>query len=396
MILNERVDIRWHAKNKKHYEDKGYTYTNWGDTFSVKVDDLSDGSGFEVDVLCDYCEDTVVSMTFNEYNRRKKQSVIQKDACFKCEIFKIRESNLINYGVEYQVQTAESRRKISVANRTKYSQVQDTFSEKGCILLTDTYINSVQELEFVCTDHSDKGIQKTNYKNANRNSNICGFCHKEFLRNLFQHDFNHVESEFTKRDMTLLSTTYKNARTKLAYKCNKHPNIVQYITLGHLQREQGCAMCGTLKMSRENNPNWKGGASSIHNYLRGHIGQWKKDSMINSGYKCVVTGERFDDIHHLYSFNLIVDDVLKKLNIPMYNSVSDYTDEQIDDMISHIKLQHDIHPLGICLTSEIHTLFHNEYGYGNNTPEQFEEFEARLEKGSFDSLLDKKDIKLAI
>lgn len=56
MIINKTIKVRWHSKNKKHYESRGYVYTKWGNEFEVKLEDLSNGSGFEVSVLCDYCK----------------------------------------------------------------------------------------------------------------------------------------------------------------------------------------------------------------------------------------------------------------------------------------------------------------------------------------------------
>ena len=41
------------------------------------------------------------------------------------------------------------------------------------------------------------------------------------------------------------------------------------------------------------------------------------------------------------------------------------------------------YPMGICLQKEVHTLFHNIYGYGNNTPEQWYEFVSDFKNGKY-------------
>ena len=44
MLLSEEVEVKWNAKNKKHYVDLGYTYTKIGDSFTAKVEDLTKGN----------------------------------------------------------------------------------------------------------------------------------------------------------------------------------------------------------------------------------------------------------------------------------------------------------------------------------------------------------------
>ena len=59
-----------HIKNKKHYINKGYPFTNYGDKFIAKVEDLSNGCLAMVKVKCDYCGE-VFSKTFHQHNSRR-------------------------------------------------------------------------------------------------------------------------------------------------------------------------------------------------------------------------------------------------------------------------------------------------------------------------------------
>lgn len=116
------------------------------------------------------------------------------------------------------------------------------------------------------------------------------------------------------------------------------------------------------------------GYYTLINYIRMNITEWKKKSMEASGYKCVLTGGNFDDIHHQYSFNSILEETLKVTNMDDRESIDDYTDEELKFVLDTFKSIQDTYPLGVCLSKEVHKLFHKIYGYGNNTPEQWEEF----------------------
>lgn len=110
-------------------------------------------------------------------------------------------------------------------------------------------------------------------------------------------------------------------------------------------------------------------------YVRRHNQQWKKDSMKNCNFVCVITGERFDEIHHLVSLNSILKNVYNKLNLDENNfNINELTDNEKDEFLRYVYEEQSKYPLGICLKKDIHNEFHKQYGYGNNTVEQFEEF----------------------
>lgn len=121
-------------------------------------------------------------------------------------------------------------------------------------------------------------------------------------------------------------------------------------------------------------PHEKSGYKDLSEYIRANNLEWKKESIKHCKYRCVLTNKRFDDIHHTYSLNLILDEVLKMLNIDLKPNMNEYSNEELRDILEAFRIKQSKYPLGVCLSKDIHVLFHNKYGYGNNTPEQWNEF----------------------
>ncbi|MBM6821039.1 hypothetical protein H6A19_17195, partial [Clostridium saudiense] len=85
--------------------------------------------------------------------------------------------------------------------------------------------------------------------------------------------------------------------------------------------------------------------------------------------------------HHLKSFSEIVDEMIKILNIPIYKTVGEYSEEELNQMEVLILELHYKYGLGVVITKELHDEFHKSYGYGDNTPEQFNEFKKIKQQG---------------
>ena len=112
----------------------------------------------------------------------------------------------------------------------------------------------------------------------------------------------------------------------------------------------------------------------LSHYLRCHNSTWKTESIKACNYRCVISGERFGEIHHLVSFNSILSETLSNYNIKLKDSFSEYTFPELVDISSKFEGTQNKYPLGVCLKKELHREFHNQYGYGGNTPEQFDCF----------------------
>lgn len=132
---------------------------------------------------------------------------------------------------------------------------------------------------------------------------------------------------------------------------------------------------------------------SLSKYIRGQIWDWKKKSMEKCNYKCVFTGSKDFQIHHLYNVNTMLNSIMTDNNIPKKEKLSDYTQEDLDNIVKLFIAEQDKYPLGVCVSKEIHVLFHSLYGQYNNTPAQWCQFEKDYRGGMYDALIKERELQ---
>ena len=97
-------------------------------------------------------------------------------------------------------------------------------------------------------------------------------------------------------------------------------------------------------------------------FFRGQIYQWKKCSMENCNYQCVLTGSKTFVIHHVISFNIIVRNFISEYNVTLKDNFTDYTMEELNNLSETFVEYHSTYPLGICVDKSLHMAFHKMYG----------------------------------
>lgn len=138
----------------------------------------------------------------------------------------------------------------------------------------------------------------------------------------------------------------------------------------------------------KDNPNWNGGITYIYVALRENIKDWKVKSMELCNYKCAFTGRKFDEVHHIFPFNKIVDLSLKELELDLKSNLGEYSEDDRIAIINKVKEKHAEYGLGICLSKEIHKLFHSKYSFMNFTVDDFKVFIEDYFNGKYDDELE--------
>ena len=120
--------------------------------------------------------------------------------------------------------------------------------------------------------------------------------------------------------------------------------------------------------------------TNISQYLRRNNSKWRADSERDCNYKCVITGDQYDDVHHLHSMNLIIAETMESLGYEHDVDPSSISYDALREILAIFIQTQSKYPLGVCLRKDIHIQFHKEYGLGNNTIDQFQQF---LQKHSY-------------
>lgn len=171
--------------------------------------------------------------------------------------------------------------------------------------------------------------------------------------------FDILNNMWTEEKVKFLKENYINMSDyELSIKLNKTIDAIR----GKKEREH------LLK------PVEKGVYNYLSEYIRKRNKQWKFDSVKSCGFKCILSGEKFDAIHHLYGMNMIIKETLNELSIEYKKEFDNYTEENLNIILNKFYEVQSHYPLGVCLSKKYHKEFHDIYGYGDNTPEQFDEY----------------------
>lgn len=122
---------------------------------------------------------------------------------------------------------------------------------------------------------------------------------------------------------------------------------------------------------------------TLSKYLRGQNQEWKIKSMQLSEYKCVLTGSKSFEIHHLYGVSNMISDILNKFNQYKYKPFDEYTEDDLTFITEKFIQEQNKYPLGECIRKDLHVLFHSLYGQYYNTPEQWYKFKEDYKKGAY-------------
>ncbi|MGG0667622.1 hypothetical protein ABE073_03745 [Lederbergia citrisecunda] len=192
-----------------------------------------------------------------------------------------------------------------------------------------------------------------------------------YLNRQLKYDFSYVKSTFESKGYKVISTEYKGVKDKLQVICqNGHE---QNKSFSSLLSGYGCYTCFYEGNRGENHFNWKGGVSSLNEYLRIYLSEWKRESMRQYDFKCDVTGEDGRgqlEVHHLQPFSNIVANILKLLGLEYRENIGCYSENEKQSLLYELEKHHKEN-LGVPLLKDIHTQFHQTFDFHNNTPEQY-------------------------
>jgi len=452
MFLSKFIMVRWNGKTRKWYEDRGYVWTKQNDYFECKIEDVQKESTAKALVKCDYCG-IEFPKQYRNYAREREIISKDCCNNRKCMGEKGREVFLKVYGVDNYAKLDSSKEKNKIRCKNDFSKIENLCKEKDLILISkkEDYENEKSELKVICKRHIEKGIKITNYANILKSKYSCSHCADEHTASLKRLDGKFVYEQFIKAGLEpqFNIEDYNSNNQSLPYICPNHREKgIQYKRFSNLQSGGGCYYCGreransklrfeeefvfnkmiergiipTEEAKYENKDklipyrcekhldyiqtisynalkqtkqpcSYCRVEESMHylnTKLRRCLSTWKKDSKKNCLNKCILTDNENYEIHHLISFNDIIKEALINLNLDINSHGSKYSSDEFMLMKNEVLKLHKIYPLGVCISKDLHILFHQIYSKSNNTIEQFEDFKQMYLTGKLNDILNNK------
>lgn len=225
IINNQKIIIKWGTKNKRYYESKGYTFTNYGDEFKIDAEDLPETSAKVVKVACDACGN-IYTMKYNRYINSTK--TYNGNYCLHCS----------------KIHTLNDRQK------KHYDRIVNFCSENGYTLCTPKdKITSVQSaVEYICPIH---GIYRTKVISI-LSGKKCYQCSRDTTSRKLKEHINHekisnlilrIKHICAENNYTLITPESDITRYNgyITYNCEKHG--LHTVKIGNLLNGKRCPKC---------------------------------------------------------------------------------------------------------------------------------------------------------
>jgi len=122
-----------------------------------------------------------------------------------------------------------------------YNTVKKYFSNEGCELLEENYVDNSTKMKFKCRCGNIGKISLGNFQTTKR----CKPCGLQVHKDAKKLPIEFVKEEFKKRECELLEENYINCMTKMRYSCKC--NNISYIRYTDFKKGQNCKNCQKQK-----------------------------------------------------------------------------------------------------------------------------------------------------
>lgn len=130
---------------------------------------------------------------------------------------------------------------------------------------------------------------------------------------------------------------------------------------------------------------------NISDLIRSNNNFWKIKVLMQYNYKCILTGSKDVNIHHIVPFKELLNESYDLLK---YDKNCILSDNETNEIIRVFNILQDKENVGICINSDIHKLFHRIYSYTNCNKEDWDIFFNDIINGKYNEFLERKNLNI--
>jgi len=230
MILDKKTTVKITKQNIEYFRNLNYN-CELKDNIDIDIFNLQKGSHIKINVKCDICGEES-SISYKNYNKNIKNYNIY--TCLKCSNFKNKNTLMIKYGVEHQMQLDSTKEKIKntsierygVDNPSKSLEIKEK-TRQSC--LNKYGYNNVLEIPKI-----KEKIKRTNNKKYNNDYYFGSLDFKE-----------KIDDKYLNKHKNVIDILYRDEKRKYLFKCDcgKNHKYETTSTLWHSRARINSILC---------------------------------------------------------------------------------------------------------------------------------------------------------